>query len=58
MGEGPFSDLKLTFTPQNTLRRKPSIIQVGEANDAETIGEAVNASMTGHLLYSSVYPKK
>lgn len=40
---------------RNSLRRKPSVILVGEARDAETIGEAVTASMTGHLLYSTVH---
>lgn len=40
---------------RNALRRKPSIILLGEARDAETIGEAVTASMTGHLLYSTVH---
>jgi defect in organelle trafficking protein DotB len=40
---------------RNALRRKPSIILVGEARDAETIGESVTASMTGHLLYTTVH---
>ena len=40
---------------RNSLRRKPAVILVGEARDAETIGEAVTASMTGHLLYSTVH---
>ena len=40
---------------RNALRRKPGIILLGEARDAETIGEAVTASMTGHLLYSTVH---
>lgn len=40
---------------RNSLRRKPSVILVGEARDAETIGEAVTAAMTGHLLYSTVH---
>jgi len=40
---------------RNALRRKPDIILVGEARDAETIGEAVTASMTGHLLYTTVH---
>ena len=40
---------------RNALRRKPSIILLGEARDAETIGEAVTASMTGHLLYTTVH---
>lgn len=56
--EGPFNDLEQTFTPQNTLRRKPSIIQIDDANDVETIGEALNALTTGHFLYSSVHPNK
>lgn len=40
---------------RNALRRKPAVILVGEARDAETIGEAVTASMTGHLLFSTVH---
>lgn len=40
---------------RNALRRKPSIILLGESRDAETIGEAVTASMTGHLLYTTVH---
>lgn len=40
---------------RNALRRKPSIIMVGEARDAETIGEAITASMTGHLVYTTVH---
>lgn len=40
---------------RNALRRKPSIILLGEARDAETIGEAVTASMTGHLLFTTVH---
>lgn len=40
---------------RNALRRKPMIILVGEARDAETIGECVTASMTGHLTYSTVH---
>lgn len=40
---------------RNALRRKPTVILVGEARDAETIGECVTASMTGHLTYSTVH---
>jgi defect in organelle trafficking protein DotB len=40
---------------RNALRRKPTIILVGEARDAETVGECVTASMTGHLTYSTVH---
>lgn len=40
---------------RNALRRKPMVVLVGEARDAETIGEAVTVSMTGHLVYSTVH---
>lgn len=40
---------------RNALRRKPDVILVGEARDAETIGEAITASMTGHALYTTVH---
>ena len=40
---------------RNALRRKPMVILIGEARDAETIGECVTASMTGHLTYSTVH---
>ncbi len=40
---------------RNSLRRKPSIILVGEMRDKETISEGITASMTGHLLYSTLH---
>lgn len=40
---------------RNALRRKPAIIMLGEARDAETIGEAITASLTGHLVYTTVH---
>ena len=40
---------------RNSLRRSPSIILIGESRDEETIREAVTASMTGHLLFSTVH---
>jgi len=40
---------------RNSLRRAPKIILVGEARDAETIGEAITVSQTGHALYSTVH---
>ncbi len=39
----------------SSLRRKPSIIVIGEARDPETMAEAITASMTGHLLYTTVH---
>lgn len=40
---------------RNSLRRAPDIILLGEARDAETMGEAIVASTTGHLLYTTVH---
>lgn len=40
---------------KSALRRKPSVILLGEMRDKETISEGVIASMTGHLLYSTLH---
>lgn len=37
------------------LRRKPNIINVGEARDFETISAALEASLTGHLVYTTTH---
>lgn len=38
-----------------TLRRDPDVIMVGELRDVETAGIAVAASMTGHLVLSTLH---
>lgn len=40
---------------RNALRRKPSVILVGEARDRETIENAIRAAQTGHAVYSTVH---
>ena len=40
---------------RNALRRAPEVILIGEMRDKETIREGVTASMTGHLLYSTLH---
>jgi len=40
---------------RNALRRKPAVILIGEARDIETIGACVEASQTGHLVYSTTH---
>lgn len=40
---------------RNALRRKPNIILVGEARDTETISAAIEASQTGHLVYTTTH---
>lgn len=40
---------------RNALRRKPNIILVGEARDKETISSAIEASQTGHAVYTTTH---
>lgn len=40
---------------RNSLRRAPKIILVGESRDPETISAALEASETGHALYTTVH---
>ena len=37
------------------LRQAPNIILVGEIRDYETAAIAVNASLTGHLVFSTLH---
>ncbi len=37
------------------LRQAPNIIMVGEIRDLETADIAINASLTGHLVFSTLY---
>ncbi len=47
----------LTFASglRSLLRQDPDIIMVGEIRDQETAGLAVNASLTGHLVLSTLH---
>lgn len=40
---------------RSALRRKPDIINVGEARDFETISASLEASQTGHLVYTTTH---
>ncbi len=40
---------------RSLLRQDPDIILVGEIRDAETLGMALRASMTGHLVLSTLH---
>lgn len=39
----------------SALRRKPHIINVGEARDFETISASLEAALTGHLVYTTTH---
>lgn len=40
---------------RSALRRKPHIIMIGEARDQETISVALEAALTGHLVYTTTH---
>ena len=40
---------------RSTLRQDPDVIMVGEIRDAEVAATAVNASLTGHLVFSTLH---
>ncbi len=51
------SDIGLTFGSalRAMLRQAPNIIMIGEIRDMETAEIAVNASLTGHLVFSTLH---
>jgi general secretion pathway protein E len=51
------SKIGVTFASalRNVLRQDPDIIMVGEIRDAETAEMAVQAALTGHLVFSTVH---
>lgn len=40
---------------KNSLRQDPDVIMVGEIRDSETAGTAVQAALTGHLVFSTLH---
>ncbi|MCX6712276.1 MAG: GspE/PulE family protein [Candidatus Vogelbacteria bacterium] len=50
-------DIGLTFATglRTLVRQDPDIIMVGEIRDKETSGLAINASLTGHLVLSTLH---
>jgi general secretion pathway protein E/type IV pilus assembly protein PilB len=51
------SDIGMTFAAalRAMLRQAPNIIMVGEIRDVETASIAINASLTGHLVFSTLH---
>lgn len=52
-----FPDIGYTFAHglRTALRQDPDIIMVGEIRDKETINIAIEASLTGHLVFSTIH---
>lgn len=50
-------DIGLTFANglRSLVRQDPDIIMVGEIRDNETVGLAINAALTGHLVLSTLH---
>lgn len=51
------ADIGMTFGAalRAMLRQAPNIIMIGEIRDAETANIAINASLTGHLVFSTLH---
>lgn len=51
------ADIGYTFASglRTTLRQDPDVIMVGEIRDKETAGLAVQAALTGHLVFSTIH---
>ncbi len=51
------ADIGMTFVAalRAMLRQAPNVIMVGEIRDAETANIAINASLTGHLVFSTLH---
>lgn len=51
------SDIDYTFANglRTTLRQDPDIIMVGEIRDSETAKLAIQAALTGHLVFSTIH---
>lgn len=50
-------DIDLTFAAalRSILRQAPNVIMIGEIRDLETAEIAINASLTGHLVFSTLH---
>lgn len=51
------TDVGLTFAGglRSILRQDPDVVMVGEIRDSETAGLAVQAALTGHLVFSTLH---
>ncbi len=52
-----FPEIGYTFASglRSILRQDPDVIMVGEIRDAETAGLAIQAALTGHLVFSTIH---
>lgn len=55
MQVNPAKDVRFSTGLRTIVRQDPDVILVGEIRDQETADIAINAAMTGHLLFSSLH---
>ena len=48
-------DLTFAKALRSILRQNPDVIMVGETRDLETAEMAINASLTGHMVFSTIH---
>ncbi len=51
----PLIDITFATILRNILRQDPDVIMIGEIRDIETASHAVQAAMTGHLVFSTLH---
>ena len=51
----PLIDVTFSTILRNILRQDPDVIMIGEIRDHETAAHAVQAAMTGHLVFSTLH---
>lgn len=54
-GDDQSQEAIFAYCVRNALRRKPTIIVIGEARDKATIEAVVEASLTGHLVFTTMH---
>jgi general secretion pathway protein E len=55
IGVQPLVDVTFSSILRNILRQDPDIIMIGEIRDLETARNAVQAALTGHLVFSTLH---
>ena len=51
----PLIDVTFSTILRNILRQDPDVIMIGEIRDFDTAAHAVQAAMTGHLVFSTLH---
>jgi len=51
----PMIDVTFSTILRNILRQDPDILMIGEIRDLDTAAHAVQAAMTGHLVFSTLH---